>query len=170
MTGSDRVRFWAKVARGAPNDCWLWQGSTFGSPKHQYGQFVLSDRGLSRGVGAHVVSFRLASGQWPAKGLEVMHSCDNPPCVNPAHLSVGTHTDNIQDAARKGRYHVPRPGRQKLSTEQIEAIRARVHAGELQCVVAASYGVSKTLVTLLMKGSRRQYDAPLAPRLVRKAS
>lgn len=170
LTASDEERFRLKFEQGLPDACWEWKGSTFGSPKHQYGQFTLNDRGTQRHIGAHVVSFRLATGSWPEPGQKVMHSCDNPPCVNPAHLSVGTHTDNVRDASRKGRYQVPRPRRQKLSVEQIAFIRARVAAGELQTSVAAFYGVSKTLVGLLVRGQRRQYDAPLQPRLVKKAS
>ncbi len=90
-------RFWRRVARpsDAPNVCWEWQGgSTIGG----YGNF---------GTGeciylAHRVAYELAVGPIPP-GLLVMHSCDNPRCCRPSHLSVGTYADNTADMMAKGR-------------------------------------------------------------------
>lgn len=88
-------RFWGKVKKG--EGCWEWQGSinTTG-----YGQIYLG-AGRRRSV-THRVSYELAKGPIP-DGLVVMHSCDNPRCVNPDHLSVGTHADNAADRDAKGR-------------------------------------------------------------------
>lgn len=88
------VRFWEKVVKGP--GCWSWTSST--SEKGGYG--FLSDRGEK--VYAHRLSWELHRGPIPV-GLWVLHSCDNPPCCNPEHLFLGTRTDNMQDAARKGR-------------------------------------------------------------------
>ena len=74
--------------------CWLWVGSI----NHRYGWLVV--RG--RKVRAHRFSYELAYGLIPV-GLLVLHRCDNPPCVRPDHLFVGTQTDNMQDMLRKGR-------------------------------------------------------------------
>jgi hypothetical protein len=91
--------FSALVARGAADDCWRWKGTT--SRRGGYGVFPVPKL-RKGGVHAHRVAYVLAHGSIPA-GMCVMHRCDNPPCVNPAHLQLGTHGDNIRDAFAKGR-------------------------------------------------------------------
>jgi hypothetical protein len=92
------VRFWTKVTVGAPDDCWPWTGST---DRKGYGK--IASGGLEgRLLGAHRVSYEFAYGPVP-EGLNVLHSCDNPPCVNPAHLRAGTQADNIHDAVDRER-------------------------------------------------------------------
>lgn len=86
-------RFWPKVEKSA--GCWLWRAAI-----DTTGYGVMNAGG--RKAYAHRVSFELAHGPIP-DGLEVLHSCDVRPCVNPDHLSVGTRTDNMQDAKAKGR-------------------------------------------------------------------
>jgi hypothetical protein len=88
--------FWAKVARGA--DCWEWGGARNTSG---YGWFRFGpDR---TPTGAHRVAYELSNGPIP-DGLAVLHRCDNPPCVNPAHLFLGTNQDNVTDKVNKGRH------------------------------------------------------------------
>lgn len=86
-------RFWAKVDRSG--DCWVW---TAYRNRNGYGQFWFN-RSLHL---AHRVSWILTNGSIP-DGLCVLHQCDNPPCVNPAHLWVGTQVENIADRDAKGR-------------------------------------------------------------------
>lgn len=93
-------RFWEKVVT-SPDSCWLWTGAQ--SPRG-YGAFVVS-RGDVRT--ASRVSWELVNGPIP-DGLWVLHRCDNPPCVNPDHLFLGTHQDNMDDMAQKGRGRKPR--------------------------------------------------------------
>jgi hypothetical protein len=90
-------RFWARVdSSGGPDSCWPWIGPLF---KDGYGHAM--ERG-GGGARAHRIAFRLKKGEL-VKGLLVCHSCDNPPCCNPAHLFQGTGTDNTQDMLAKGR-------------------------------------------------------------------
>lgn len=90
-------RFWAKVDRGG--DCWLWTGE---KNRHGYGRFDLWHEGKRTRIFAHRLVLRLI-GEPPGDDQVVMHICDNPPCVNPGHLRVGTQADNMQDAVAKGR-------------------------------------------------------------------
>lgn len=94
--------FWETVDRtagyGPDGDCWIWLGGRRG---RGYGTFSLYGRGY---VSTRLMWF-IVHGQDPSK-LLVLHSCDNPPCVNPDHLFLGTDKDNLHDAIRKGRVNV----------------------------------------------------------------
>jgi len=93
-------RFWPKVARRGPDDCWEWQGAV-----DTTGYGVMSRPGgvgESRKVYAHRVSRELDAGPIPT-GYDVMHRCDDRRCVNPRHLTVGIRLDNVRDMWSKGR-------------------------------------------------------------------
>ncbi|MFI5769605.1 helix-turn-helix domain-containing protein [Streptomyces sp. NPDC051658] len=137
-------RFWTKVDRRGPDECWLW---TAALNEHGYG-VMRPDTQRRNGptVKAHRVSLQLAGIE--IEGLYVLHSCDNPPCVNPRHLSTGTAAENSADMVNKGRNaRGSRRHTHKLTEAQIPEIRARAAAGELQKVLAAEYGVSRPTIS-----------------------
>ena len=102
------VRFWAKVNSAAgPAGCWTWTGNTSRIKAGPYGSLTVASQ---KRVLAHRFSWELHYGPIP-EGLDVCHHCDNPPCVNPAHLFLGTHLDNMRDSARKGRRPTKANGR-----------------------------------------------------------
>ena len=92
-------RFWEKVAKAGPDDCWLWTAS---KTRDGYGQ-IARDRAQGRPLSAHRVAYALAHGLDPLtmEVVVVRHKCDVPACVNPAHLEPGTHADNAQDRRRR---------------------------------------------------------------------
>lgn len=90
-------RFWRFVPSRRPDSCWLWEGSL---DNRGYGQ-IATETGKSPSK-AHRLSWEIHFGQIP-EGLSVCHACDNPRCVNPGHLLLGTQRANALDASRKGR-------------------------------------------------------------------
>jgi hypothetical protein len=107
-------RFLAKVDRRGPDECWPWQGAKLPAG---YGKIGRGGRGEGWTL-AHRVAYALAYGDPPDDRL-ILHSCDNPSCCNPAHLRVGSHTDNRVDFLMRGK----RGPRARLSTGEVKAIR-----------------------------------------------
>lgn len=134
-------RFWEKVDVRDKTACWEWLGS---KTSQGYG-CIRMERKTEK---AHRASWVLHHGAIP-EGLHVLHRCDNPSCVNPNHLWLGTNYDNVQDRDQKGRYPW-RPGeshpRAKLTEPQVIEIRRRADGGEGCQAIAKDYGVSRTTV------------------------
>ena len=93
-------KFWSRVDKQGANDCWEWMGNLW---NNGYGRFCFSVNGNLTTIGAHRFSYEINSGEPISKGLFVYHQCDNPKCVNPSHLFLGTNSDNLLDASKKGR-------------------------------------------------------------------
>jgi hypothetical protein len=151
-----RERFWSKVEPAS--GCWNWVGPSKGGG---YGQFSYQvGWGRTRQVTAHRFAWEMAYGPIP-DGLLVCHACDNRKCVRLTHLWLGTDLDNARDKMDKGRDNLasrkwssqPRTG-VKISFDDAEAIRFRASRGESKQVLASEYGVSHSLVSLIVHGKR----------------
>ena len=141
-------KFNDRLSPEALTGCWLWNGAYTGNG---YPAFTPSHNGYD---GAHRWAYRLYVGEVGDK--LVCHSCDNPACVNPAHLFLGTHKDNQQDCSKKGRLGGRvRPGQRngmaKLTNQQAEEIRK---AGKTLTAtqLAVSYEVCKQTICNILNG------------------
>lgn len=147
------------IKRGAPfhqryriadSGCWEWIAAT----KNGYGIMQIGGRGIY----AHRIAYEQAHGTIPP-GMLVCHHCDNPSCVNPAHLFLGTHADNSADMKRKGRSHKDLPtlrgeehGNALLTNAQVRSIRTRLVNGEKGRALAAEFGVNECTISLIRRG------------------
>ena len=123
-TTADIKRFWSYVDLTRIDSCWLWLGYKV---KDGYGALTLSEKaiGKRRTCVAHRLSWMLCKGPIP-KGFYVLHDCDNPPCVNPAHLFLGSQFDNMRDMQHKQRgpnQKGSNNGRAKLTEKDVLYLR-----------------------------------------------
>lgn len=140
--GGIDVRFWAKVERHGPSDCWPWRGTV---ALNGYG-LVHSGGRDGRYSGAHRLMWTLANGPIP-DGLSVLHRCDIRHCVNPNHLFLGTQSDNIRDCTLKFRH-----SRRKLRPIDVIEIRRACSQGSTQRSQARRFNVSDGLVNNIIRG------------------
>lgn len=145
-------RFWAKVQKCGPNECWPWTGA---KNSDGYGGIGLNGKVVS----AHRVSWELHHGTRVPRGLSILHSCDNPTCVNPAHLRTGTAKDNSDDKMARGRWRGHRitgnaHWNTKVRVEEIPIVLARHKAGESMRSIAVDYGVCLATIQKIIHGER----------------
>jgi DNA-binding XRE family transcriptional regulator len=156
FTSKDRERFWAKVRK--TEGCWEWIGARAAG----YGRLRIG----RKNIGAHRVSYELHNGSIP-DGLHVCHRCDNPICVRPDHLFLGTPAENAADSVAKGRRKGPRtysPKRAlrgqknpnaKLSDDQVREIRQRYATGTAsQEELAFEFGVTRWTIRHITSNKR----------------
>lgn len=157
-------RIWDRMDMRSPSECWLWTAGLGGRNRTPTGYAVIQHHGrqhrVARLLWAHL------HGPIPP-GMYVCHTCDAPACCNPAHLFLGTPKDNARDKVRKGRMSrsalvVAAARRQvatinatrhyRLAADQVREIRQRARAGETQAVLGETYGVSRSMISLVVHG------------------
>jgi hypothetical protein len=150
LTPEQVERFWSKVDRRGNDDCWEWQGALYSNgwtthflPSGQYG--------------ASRIAYALYNNTDPGV-MEVCHRCDNPRCVNPTHLFLGTRKDNMHDCHLKGRTaRGEGHGRHKLTWQEVLSIRA----SEGTCrAVGNWFNVSAATVCLIRNFKKWNHNAP----------
>lgn len=135
-------------------ECWLWDTGT-----RDYARISVGGRVRL----AHRVAYELAHGAVPP-GLFVLHRCDNKPCVNPAHLFVGTQQQNLDDAKAKGRTRRgERHWNVKLSAADVREIRRRRAQGERIDALAEFFGVAKSSISRV--ANNKQWAMPRGEQL-----
>jgi DNA-binding CsgD family transcriptional regulator len=146
MLPSDGFRFWSKVDIQS-HGCWNWLGSRH---RNHYGQFSLGTTKMD----AHRFAWWLAFQIDPA-GYQVCHSCDNPSCVNPSHLWLGTHLMNMRDAQVKNRnQYGARHWNARLTLADVERIRELRSSGLTQREIATQFHIGQMQVSRIMRGER----------------
>lgn len=139
-------RLWSSVAIGTVDECWPWLGC---KDKDGYGRMCWN----YQMIGAHVVALR-STGEAVPDGFIAQHSCDNPPCCNPAHLAKGTHRTNAQDRTAKGRTYAPVG--ELNGNARIDATTARAVFVDprRQKDIAADFGLSQPDVSRIKRRTR----------------
>lgn len=143
-------RFWNKVSK--TSGCWLWMA---GTNKKGYGRIQLQNS--KRKILAHRLSWELEYGPIP-EGLKVLHKCDNPSCVNPKHLFLGTDKDNAIDRDSKGRGnwdnadHGENHHCAKLTYKKVSEIKQLLSQNERGKDIAMQFGVSKNTISKIKLG------------------
>ena len=143
---NDPTRLWSRAE--PVGDCLVWQGA------RAWGGYGLLMWNGERRRRAHRVAYELTHGPIPI-GLHVLHRCDNPPCIRPEHLFLGTQTDNMYDRIAKGRGMLRPPVRDQKGTHNpaatlddrsVRAIRSLAVQGVLHRIIASAFGVNKRTI------------------------
>lgn len=155
---------WPKVQKGAPEECWMWIGA-----KNHLGYGQINFR--NKRIPATRAIWMLVWDEKPASKMHVCHRCDNPSCVNPAHLFLGTAKDNMRDCIAKGRFRFLKTrrgvesSRAKLDDERVADIRRRYSAGENISDLSRSIGMSRAVIRDIVNGRVwRRPDVPFVPK------
>lgn len=137
MNAADIARFWSHVEVQGPDECWLWKRAR---TRTGYGRFAAAGR--------HHVASRVAyeATHGALGSAEARHTCDNPPCCNPAHLIPGTHAQNMADMARR-----ERSPHRRLTAEQVRDIRARRRNGAQGIDLATEYDVTPSNISQIVR-------------------
>lgn len=147
LTPSLVERFHAKYEK-AESGCWEWTAALAGKG---YGQIKIPK--TRRQAYAHRLSYQIFKGPIPER-TEVCHTCDNPKCVNPAHLFLGSRKDNAQDASQKGRIHISPIGHNGvLTVSQVRRIKKALQLNLMTIAeVARAFDVSHTTISRIKRG------------------
>ena len=147
LTGSDIARFNRLVTKLGPGECWPWKGCTISGGR---GRFLIGGRG-GKQVVASRVAYYLYHGKWPT--YDALHTCDNPPCCNGAHIFDGTQLDNMRDKIAKNRQaNGERQGASKLTEEKVLELRELYATGKFWIYeLAEKYGVDNSTAAAVIR-------------------
>ena len=148
---SPKERFWMKVQKGTTFECWEWKESN----RRGYGCLWVS----GKYVPAHRFSWQIHYGEIP-KGICVLHKCDNPLCVNPPHLFLGTHADNARDKIKKNRgaNGIKTNSRGRLTSQEVKFIRKEVANKTMtQRAIAKTLNVGNSCINAVVRGRTYAY-------------
>ncbi len=151
------ARFWRHVDKS--DECWIWTGGRLPSG---YGFFEVGTHKQHKKARAHRLSWELTNGAIPL-GLSVLHRCDNPSCVRPTHLFLGTQSDNIKDMYRKGRSNIPRGERRhgsKLTETEVAKIKAQLSRGLSVWVISKATGHNYSTIAHIKTGRNWNWVSP----------
>lgn len=137
LTPQQIETFWSNVDQKGKDECWTWTGAKYGSMG--YGRIRFNNRTYP----AHRISYFLVFGEMPNADLDTCHSCDNPQCVNPHHVSECTRQRNMQEAVLRGRIST-----QKLTVQDVLDIRSSNAKGK---ILAEVYGVTPPTISKIRK-------------------
>ena len=140
--------FWAAVDKSG--DCWNWVGARGVPTRSKYGHVVWHEKQHL----THRVAWMISHGPIPP-GMDVCHHCDNPHCVRPDHLFLGTRAENMADCARKGRRKGEKNPMARLSDQQVGEIRLLSTQGMSFASIARQFHVSGNHVGRIVRGTAR---------------
>jgi hypothetical protein len=148
-TCTPEARFWGNVDKSAgPDACWKWKAQ---KRWDGYGRFLVK----GKPQWSHRFAYELHYGPIPA-GQHVLHSCDNPECTNPKHLSLGTHDQNMAEMHARGR------AKTKLTADLVRQIKRELVNWRrgLNSLLAEKYGISPSQICTIRKGKQWKHIAP----------
>lgn len=156
------ARFWRNVDVRRRDECWPWKGGTHSG----YGVFHPTKHSTVR---APRFALSLALGRELAKSAFACHRCDNPPCVNPAHLFEGSNDENMADMVAKQR-QARGSMKSRFTEDDVLAMRQRAAAGEQLSAIAADVRASPSLISMIVRGQRWKHVGGPITHSYRKAS
>lgn len=150
--------FWALVDKRSSNECWPWKGFS----NRGYGRVTYNGKIWK----AHRLAWVFVNGPISSPSIYCCHKCDNPPCVNPEHIFLGTAKDNVDDAIRKGRLFKAQGqshGKAKLTDSQVMYIKRMLRYGGKSGAIARVFGVDRTAIKKIKTGENWSHITTVYP-------
>jgi len=148
LSQSDSQRFWSKVDKKDPTECWEWTAALH---RLGYGQFRVGGK-YGKIVASHRVAMALTDDNFD-EAKHCLHRCDNRRCCNPMHIWLGDHDENMKDASTKDRMRSPRigNGHTKIPPEKYAEIADLMRSGLNKSEISRRFGVTPTNIRYILK-------------------